>query len=172
MMENESRNMAHDATEEPVFHAVITPHRSLDRNGFTVLMLIVVVLIVTTGIMFLAVGAWPVVGFLGLDILIVWLAFRANYRAARAREIIILDQNRLLVRRVAADGHSTEWAFNPYWARLVVRRDEDGDVTSIVIRSHGRDLAIAGQLAPVERDEFATAFGAALSGVRENPAPG
>ena len=68
-------------------------------------------------------GAWPVVGFFGLDILLIQFAFRLNYRAARAAEEISLDPR-------PADGPpdrgragvAVETGFNPYWARLEVDR--------------------------------------------------
>ena len=40
------------------------------------------------GAMFFVVGAWPVVGFLGLDLLLIYLAFRASYRSGRAYETL------------------------------------------------------------------------------------
>ncbi len=154
----------------PVFSARITPHRSLDRNGFVVLMLVLGACILSTAILFAAIGAWPVLAFLAIDALIVWLAFRANFRAARAAEFVTVTENTLSVRRVAANGRTSEWTFNPYWARLSVKRDEDG-VTDIAIISHGKALSIARDLAPFEKEDFAQALSAALNGVRAHPAP-
>ncbi|MEO1200202.1 MAG: DUF2244 domain-containing protein [Pseudomonadota bacterium] len=160
-----------DAPTTPVFAATIHPHRSLGPNGFVILMLVIAVCIGTSAILFAAMGAWPVLGFLGLDILIVWLAFRANYRAARAHETVTLTADSLTVRRIAANGRQAEWTFNPYWAQLSVKRDEDG-VTDVVIVSHGKALPIARDLSPFEKEDFASAFGTALKGLREAPLPG
>ena len=68
--------------EPTIFSAVITPHRSLGGPGFWLLMAAVAGLSFVAGIVFLLLGAWPVFGFLGLDVLLVFWAFRANYRAA------------------------------------------------------------------------------------------
>ena len=69
--------------EPTIFSAVITPHRSLGRVGFLVLMALFGGVSFVAGMVFLLIGAWPVFGFLGLDVLLVYWAFRLNYRAPR-----------------------------------------------------------------------------------------
>ena len=73
-------------SEPKIFAAIITPHRSLGSTGFLILMLCIGALSFACGMMFLLIGAWPVFGFLGLDVLLIYIAFRANFRAARAYE--------------------------------------------------------------------------------------
>ena len=63
------------------------------------LMMALVACSFAAGLAFWLMGAWPVVGFFGLDILLVQFAFRLNYRAARAAEEISLTRDRLTVRR-------------------------------------------------------------------------
>jgi uncharacterized membrane protein len=124
----------------------------------------------TLGFIFWLAGAWPVVGFCGLDILGLQLAFRLNYRAARAAEEISLTRDRLTVRKIAPNGRETETAFNPYWARLEVDRDPEMRVMRVRIASHGRGLDVARFLGPRERETFATALSAALARARIAPA--
>ena len=57
------------AADEPFFNALLTPHRSLGRTGFTILMGTLVFGWLATGALFLSQGAWPVFGFFGLDVL-------------------------------------------------------------------------------------------------------
>jgi uncharacterized membrane protein len=71
-------------TEPTIFAATITPHRSLGSTGFLILMLCIGALSFVSGMVFLMLGAWPVFGFLGLEVLLIYVAFRANFRAARA----------------------------------------------------------------------------------------
>ena len=71
-------------SEQVLFEARLSPHRSLSFTGFTILMLVLAGISLAIGITFLMMGAWPVFGFFGLDVALVWLAFRANYREARA----------------------------------------------------------------------------------------
>jgi uncharacterized membrane protein len=154
--------------EAPIFSAVLTPHRSLSPTGFALVMLLLIACSFTAGLAFWLMGAWPIVGFFGLDILLVQLAFRLNYRSARAAEEITLSSGRLTVRKTAPNGRSAEVTFNPYWARLVVDRVPEIGVTRLRIVSHGKGLDIGGFLGPGERESFADTFSAALSEAR-NP---
>lgn len=153
-------------TDREIFSAVIAPHRSLSRRGFIAFMLAVGGVSFVTGLVFLSMGAWPVFGFFGLDVLLIFLAFRANYRAARARELVRITESELLVRRVSAKGAVAEWRFNPYWVRIDVGRDHDGDLLSVSLASHGRKLEIAEWLSPPEKADFLKALSAALSAAR------
>ena len=71
---------------------------------------------------FYLIGAWPIVGFLGLDVALLALAFRASFRAARAYEEFRLTYLELLLARESAGGARREWRFNPAWVTL--ERDE------------------------------------------------
>lgn len=164
----ESANAA--PADAPIFSAVLKPHRSLSPTGFALVMLALIVSSFSAGLAFWLMGAWPVVGFFGLDIVLVQLAFRLNYRAARASEEIRLDRQSLTVRQTAPNGRSVETGFNPFWARLEVDRHPEAGVTGLRIASHGKRLAIASFLGPRERESFATAFSAALAEARTAPA--
>ncbi len=153
-------------TDREVFSAVIAPHRSLSRRGFVAFMLAVGGVSFATGLVFLSMGAWPVFGFFGLDVLLIFLAFRSNYISARAREEIRITETEVMVRRVSAKGAVAEWRFNPYWVRVAVGRDHEGDLQSVSLTSHGRRLEIAGWLSPPEKADFLAALSAALSTAR------
>ena len=64
-------------------------------------------------------GAWPVTGFFGLDVGLVYLAFRISYRGARLREILRLTQSDMIVERIGIKGETRRWRFEPAWLRLV-----------------------------------------------------
>ncbi len=107
------------ATAEPkLFSALLTPHRSLNRTGFLVLMGFLTVVSFAAGVAFLMMGAWPVFGFFGLDVLAVYWAFRINFRRAKATEEISVTPSELRVRRVSHRGHVVEWVLNPLWVQL------------------------------------------------------
>lgn len=150
----------------PIFSVRLTPHRSLKPAGFAAVMGVMAAMALSVSTIFWAIGAWPVIGFLGLDVALVYLAFRANYRSARAYETVEVTRDRLTITKVTANGRSREFHFNPYWARLEIDRIEDEGVTGLRIASHGRRLDVGRFLAPVERDSFAIAFANALSEVR------
>src|ERR1700751_1007768 len=105
--------------EQPkLFSALLTPHRSLNRTGFLVLMAFLSIVSFAAGFAFLLMGAWPVLGFFGLDVLVVYWAFKVNFRTARASEEIVVTPSELRVRRVSHRGQVAEWTFNPLWVRL------------------------------------------------------
>ncbi|MDX5367343.1 MAG: DUF2244 domain-containing protein [Alphaproteobacteria bacterium] len=162
-------------TAEPLppplhFDAVILPHRSLSMRGFAILIGVVAAVNFTAGAYFMARGAWPVLGFCGLEVLAVWWAFRANYRAARAHETVQLSDDELLIRRVDAKGRAEAVSLKPYWVRLALSKLPD-ESTRLHVVSHGREVELASQLSPAERADFARALAAALAKLKETPAP-
>ena len=156
--------------EPPIFSTVLRPYRSLSSRGFGVLMVAIGACTSAIGFAFWFLGAWPVVGFLGLDLVLIQVAFRLNYRAARAAEEISLTRDRLSVTRISASGIAVETGFNPYWARLEVDRHPEFGVTGVRIASHGNRLDLARFLGPREREVFAAELGAALASIRASPA--
>src|SRR5262245_51443933 len=152
--------------ESPLFKAVLTPYRSLSPAGFNTVMMIFVFGSFTIGFAFWLMGAWPVVGFCGLDIALLQLAFRMSYRSARMAEEISLTSRLLSVKKITAAGHEVETGFNPYWARLEIDRHPAVGVTALRIASHGRRLDVARFLGPRERETFAAALSAALAKLR------
>jgi uncharacterized membrane protein len=152
-----------DAIPEPtLFSAIITPHRSLSGTGFVALMALIGGVSFVGGVVFLVIGAWPVIGFLGLDVLLVYWAFRSNYRAALAFEQVTVTPSELRVRRVSHRGQVSEWTLNPVWTRLDRETHEEYGLLRLFLVSRGRKLAVAGFLAPWERERFAAALSAAL----------
>jgi len=152
------------------FDAVLYPNRSLGSLGFYMLMAAIVLASVALGAGFVLAGAWPVTGFLGLDVLLLYLAFRWNYRAGRCAELIRLDRDGLCVRQVRPDGRTRAWRFEPHWVRVSLDDPPRHD-SQLVLSSHGRALAIGGFLTAAERAEVAKALRAALAAHRqiENP---
>ena len=136
------------------FEAVLYPNPPMSRTGF--LLLAVLLLAASTGIgtLFWLAGAWPVTGFLGLDVLGLLLAFLVVRRAARRHEIVRIDEDGMVVRRVEPDGSAREWHFEPYWVRVEVD-DRGPGAPHLVLASHGRRLVLGSFLAPEERLEFA-----------------
>ena len=156
-----------DPVPEPtIFSAVLTPHRSLSSKGFVILMALAGGASFIAGMVFLLAGAWPVFGFFGLDVLLLYWAFRASYRAAAAYEQVTITPSTLTVRKVSPRGAAREWTLNPLWVRLEKEADEDYGLLRLALVSHGRSLSIGSFLAPSERESFAAALSAALGEAR------
>jgi uncharacterized membrane protein len=149
--------------DEPFFQARLTPHRSLGRTGFAILMGALLFGWLVVGSIFLAHGAWPVFGFLGLDVLLVYVCFRLNYRAARALEEVSVSRTSLDIRKIAPSGRSEAHHFNPFWAKFAVARHGEIGITRMAVEGQGRSVSIGGFLNPDDRESFAMAFGRALA---------
>ena len=152
--------------DAPIFRALLTPHRSLGRTGFTALMAALMAGWAVTGVIFLSRGAWPVFGFFGLDVLAIYIAFRFNYRAARAREEVSVSRIALDIRKTAPSGRTEDHRFNPFWARFNVARHDEIGITRMAVEGQGKAVAIGSFLNPDDRESFATAFSRALATVR------
>ncbi len=150
------------------FDAILHPHRSLGRRGFRVLMGVVVLANLTIAGVFAAGGAWPVVPFCGLDVLVLWLAFRANYRSARLYERIRLTDSDLTVQRVAWRKPEKRWTFQPYWLRVSMD-DPPRHESQVTLSSHGQSVVVGAFLSPEERGDFARALTRALAAWRRAP---
>ena len=95
-------------------------------------------------------GAWPVFGFFGLDVLVIYWAFRINFRRAKAIEEISVTPSELRVRRVSHRGHVVEWVLNPLWVQLDQKTHAEFGIEKLYLVSQGpprldRELSGAGR---------------------------
>lgn len=96
------------------FDAVLHPRHALGRRGFVLLMSMLSLLGFFAGMGFYISGAWPAIGFLSLDMALIFMAFHFNFRAGRIYETVQLDDSALLIRRYLPDGRILCWNFQPY----------------------------------------------------------
>jgi len=162
-----------DGDQPKLFSARLTPHRSLNRTGFIVLMAFLSAVSFATGVAFLLMGAWPVFGFFGLDVLVIYWAFRVNFRRGDASEEITITPSELRVRRISHRGHVVEWVLNPLWVRLDQQSHAEFGIERLYLVSRGRHVSVGSFLGPDEKASFAKALMAALQaakrGVTYNP---
>ena len=153
------------------FERVLLPHRSLPRHGFHILMLLLGLISLVAGIGFLVIGAWPVIGFFGVDVLLLYIAFRLSYRSARQREVLRLAGDDFTVERINVYGNRKAWRFQPFWLRVVLEEHPD-ESNRLLVTSHGRFLVIGDFLGAPMRRELAESLRAALARWRAalNPA--
>ena len=151
---------------EPVFNAVLTPYRSLGRTGLLILVALTLAIGAFNMIFFLVADALPVAMFFGLDIVLLYGAFYLNYRAAQAREEVLVSRTELEIRKVAPSGRARVSRYNPLWARFQVDRHHEFGITSMAVTGQGRSTIIGSFLNPDDRESFARAFTAALASVR------
>jgi uncharacterized membrane protein len=147
-------NSAPESPRRILFRASLSPHRSLSRPAFRRVMIAVTLFSFTVSTVTFLAGAWPVFGFMGLDVLLVYLALRASYRRARRSEVLELDDEALTVERTDIRGERRCWTLQPAWLRVDLAEPVDSG-TPLLLRSHGRSLAVGALVGPDERRNVA-----------------
>ncbi len=132
---------------------MLYPHRSLKPEHFSKLIIALIILSIFASIRFYLVGAWPVVIFLQLDIAALWFAFYINYRRARVKELIRLTDTNLIIERYTANGRMESWQFEPYWAKVKIRKI-DTYRNELSINLHQQTVVIGDFLLPGEKKKL------------------
>ncbi|MCH1569062.1 MAG: DUF2244 domain-containing protein [Parvibaculales bacterium] len=155
------------------FDLVLRPNMSLSRRGFFWLMGFVIGVSLIVGGYFWSLGAWPVFGFFGLEVILLYGAFRLNYRAGKRYETLSMADRKLIFAQVSALGAARQWEFDPYWVRIKLERfGKDGeDVGALILTSHGKYVSVGAFLAPEERETLAASLQATLTGWRNDLLP-
>ncbi len=166
--------MTLSSTQKPKFKQTLTiwPYRSLSTNGFAIVMAVLTSLAFCIGLGFFLLGAWPVIGFLGLEILVVWGAFKLNYRAARQRQKLTATERELVVENVAPTGETDIVCMPTDWLRVEVTPKTPPEMTArynqrIYVTSHGKRTEIGGFLHPVEIPGLAAELSTVLENARD-----
>ncbi len=155
--------------EQALYAVRLMPHRSLTRGQARILVLAVSAAIASISTPFFLMGAWPIIGFLGLDAAGLWLAFEMSFRAARAYEDVRVTPLELLLTKVAARGTRREWRFNPAWVRIDRSDHEEFGLQRLALVSHGRSVEFGGFLGPDQKAEVAKDLARALARARRGP---
>ena len=150
-------------TETPVsaihFATSLVPHRSLSPEGFKWLIRGAIAANLLIGVPMFILGAWPVLGFMGVDIWLLWWMFQRNYVDARRSETLTLTDRELIVDRIAPDGEREQHRLDAYWLRV-----EEGG--RLVVVSRGNRVVIGRFLSPGEREAVGEQLKAALAAQR------
>ena len=166
--------MAPSPPHTPRFKQSLTiwPHRSLSKRGFVIVMAALGSLAFFIGLGFFLLGAWPVIGFLGLEVLVVWGAFKLNYRAAKQRQKLTATERELIVENVAPSGETDIIRMSADWLRVEVTPKEPPEMSSryrqrVYVTSHGKRTEIGGFLHPVETSGLAAEISTMLERARD-----
>jgi uncharacterized membrane protein len=155
--------MSIEIPDRPVFSAMITENRSLTPSSFRLVITLVCLASIVSSLPFMVLGAWPVAGFFGIDLIALYVAFKVNFARARGFEEVIVTPIEILLRKVSWRGEEACWRFNPAWTRLESTRDDDFGMMRLVLVSRGVTVPVAVALSPHERESFAESFTRALS---------
>jgi len=155
--------MASETTGGPVLYSVVLrPHRSSSIDAIRLVSGLLAVVWLAVGGVFIIVGAWPVMPFLGLEVLLIYGALRLNHHTGNTEEAISLTERALTVRRLNHWGRRTDVSFPPNWLQVNLAEPPDRR-TPLELRSHGRSLVIGSFLLPEERWDLARALRRELS---------
>ncbi len=147
--------------ETVLFEAVIVPHRSLSRRGLRLLLAAIFVVCAADAAVFTLIGAWPVGGFAGVELLLAALLLHINVRAARASETLRLTDAALRVVRTDVQGRRAERVLHPAW--LTVHLEErPGRVPGLWLGTHSAREEVARSLGEHEKRDLAKALHDAL----------
>lgn len=171
-----TQSFSHEGAEDaaraalrPFFNVRLTSHRSLDARGRFWLLAAFAATSCAVSIPFFLMGAWPVAGFFGLDVALIYWALRVSARSARAYEEVRVSPIELTLAQVSDRGERRDWRFNPFWSRLTRREDEEFGLLHLFVAHRGESVEIARVLGPGEKAEFAEALAAALAQARRGP---
>lgn len=142
------------------FSTLLQPYRSLPPEGFKWLIRGVLLANLLVALPMYMLGAWPVAGFCGLDVALLWWLFDRNYFDAKRSETLTLTDRELVVVRLAPDGEREEHRLDAYWAKVDL-----GD-RRLVVSSRGNRVVVGRFLAPAARAEVAEQLKAALAAMR------
>lgn len=149
---------------QPLFRAVLTPNRSLSEKGFLIIMILIGSVSFVAGVAFMMIGAWPVLGFFGLDVALVYWAFKRNFRDSEQCEVVEVTDHELVVRRMSPRREPMELRFNRPWVSVdLVRDDERELVGALTLSQSGRRLEIARCLGAEDKAGFYQALCKALA---------
>jgi uncharacterized membrane protein len=151
---------------KPIFAATLTPQRSLTPIGKRVVIGLVAALALLPGVVFYLAGAWPVVGFMGLDVVAIVVALTINMRRSRAYEVLTLWPTSLELKRVDAKGHADILTYVPAGVRFLVDRDYNERVTALWLKAADSKEPLGAFLSPDEKLSLSKVFGTALRKAR------
>jgi uncharacterized membrane protein len=153
----------------PLFDAVLRPHRSLSPLGLRLLVGAFGLACAGLGVGFWLIGAWPVAGFFGLDVALLYGALKLSMLSARRTERLRLTEHELIVRRVDPWGRVDDARIAPpHWLRVEIDDPVRHD-SQLRLVSHGRSVTVGSFLMPAERGDLARALRAALRRLVQSP---
>lgn len=155
-----------DPADPVLFSTRLRPHRSMTKRQFHWLLMGIAGVSFVTTLPFVIMGAWPVAGFMGLDVLLVYAAFRANFRAARAYEDVEVTTIQLRLAKVNPRGARAEWRFNPSWVRLERQDHVEFGTQRLDLVARADRIEVASFLGPDAKGRFADDLGRALAQAR------
>lgn len=144
-----------------LYSLTLKPYRSLNKLGFFILMLILCIFSFVAGIMFIKIGAWPVFGFFGLDVLLVYICFKINFMSGKKFEVINLTKTNLIIEKYGPKKIEKIYKLNPNWIKIKILNVKNR-ASKVIIKSKNKSIVIGSFLRPQEKIEIVETLKKAL----------
>jgi uncharacterized membrane protein len=149
------------SADAPLFEIRMAANSSLSVRGLQVVIVLLTAASLLIGVFFWRMGAWPVPGFCGVEVLVAVLLLRRNARGACATEAIVLSRASLLLRRTDVRGQTSETRLVPFWLRVELL-DRPAAPVRVRLVGHGVSEEVGGLLGEDARRDLARTLRAAL----------
>ena len=138
-------------------------NQSLTTRGLYILMFFITIPASYIGISFYVLGAWPVLGFMGFEILLIYIAFKILFYKNKFYEHIILDSEKLNILFKKKNKIIKKIELEPTWVQIKIEKIYENEDT-LIVSSHGKKIILANYLIP---EEWLKLAGKIKSGLRE-----
>ena len=147
--------MSHHVSTADSLQDIITiwPHRSLSARGFAILVGALSAIAFAAGTAFFVIGAWPVIGFLGLEFGVLYWAFKYNYRAAKAYEQLLIHKQGIEIVRICPKGRKQQTNLGSLWLKAEIQKSSRRRKI-LGLRLHSEFHEIGAFLPPAEKTQL------------------
>tara|TARA_B100001245_G_scaffold224351_1_gene198047 strand:+ start:1715 stop:2212 length:498 start_codon:yes stop_codon:yes gene_type:complete len=144
-----------------LYEISLYPYRSLNKTGFFILMFSLGFVSFVAGIIFMIKGAWPVFGFFGLDVLLVYIFFKINFRSGKKKEILILTKNQLIIEFYNSKKISKTYYLDAHWLQIRLSKLKN-EMSKLKISSKNKSIIIGSFLRYQEKIDVVKSLKKAL----------
>ena len=143
------------------YKITLYPYRSLSKTGFFILMFVLGIISFIAGITFMLKGAWPVFGFFGLDVLLVYIFFKINFKSGKKKEIIILTENQLIIEFYNEKKISKTHYLDANWLKINLTKFKN-EISKLKISSKNKSVIVGSFLRYKEKKNIVKSLKTAL----------
>lgn len=130
------------------------PNSALSRLSTVYLFVIITVLCLIFSLIFVLIGAWPVLLFTVLELLVLGACFCNVWKHAGDFERLTMNHGKVIIdtHELSRDKHIE---LSSYWALIVLDYMSDGGCRRLALRSHGREIEFGRHMTSEERLDLA-----------------
>ena len=132
----------------------LEPSKSLKPEGANLVLVILGSFGLVISASFMVFGAWPVFGFMALDVLLIYIAFQAQYRRSDRGQEITISNDKIEIKYFKRGVCVRTILLNKYWAKLE-HFNPFNRQSKLMFSSHGKFSEIGEFLSLKEKQKLA-----------------